>query len=194
MFRFAFCLLALTALSAFAQKFQEPTAAEAKAAIETFKFRGQWIAPQILKEFEPWESDYNLPLVTAVDIGAATGTNRFFGEVKGGNAPSFEANGETFRYQWLGRFKNGTHAVVTHSGGNDGTLVSTSLMFFRLREKMGAKEGGAKYRQILLELERAEILGDRAAVKDAKFKGNEVEIAVAHHGPEKTEVRKFKAD
>ncbi|MGZ3695478.1 MAG: hypothetical protein ACXWQO_15310 [Bdellovibrionota bacterium] len=192
---FAFLLLALSS-SAIAGKFQEPTDSEIKSALETFKFRGAWILPSIIHEFLPLESDYTLPLVTAIDVGAATGTNRFFGEVslqkgKGGvEEPSHKTSeGETIRYRYVGKLKNGLHVLEAWSSGS-GSLVATDLLVFGLRENSAFDEQGKTYKQLLLELKRIVTLGDRA-IAEIRLNGNEIEVNTEFNNNRKPEQKKI---
>lgn len=171
-FAFLFPLLSL------ASAFTPPNDKEIEAAEKTFKFRGHWIHPKIVREFLPWESDYELPLVLSVDVGAATGTNRYYGdtEEKKGSVLFKETDGTITSYEWKGRLKNGLHVVVVKEAGS-GSLVGNSLAVFRLFPQ-AAKDGqGKPYTQLRLSVERIVTLGDRADTK-ISLSGNTVEADV----------------
>lgn len=190
---FILALAALVSLHAQAAPATPPTKAEISAAQSTFKFRGQWISPLILKELMPWESDRVLPLVLSVDVAAATGTNRFFGEVtSSANGASAKAGGGTFSYEWIGRAKNGQHVLVTRESG-DGTLVSTSLVVAELDGDSGVNEEGKKYLRLPLEVERIVTIGDRA-IAQVSISGNTVTVKASFNTSQAAKELKIKLD
>lgn len=151
----------------FAVTYTAPTKDEVKTAQKKFKFRGQWIHPKIIREFMPWDSDYELPLIAAIDVGAATNTNRYFGDIKilADEQVSFaDENGTIILYKWLGRFKNGMHALLIKEASS-GTLVSNSLGIFALTKRSSMNEKNQEYPQLILEIKRYVGLGDRAETK-----------------------------
>ena len=154
-------------------------AAEAKAEAASFKFRGAWISPKIIQAFLPPASDPALPTVISIDVAAATGTNRFFGEisVKDGRVFVTESDESTIAYEWKGRTKNGKHLLVIRET-SDGTMVPTNLGIFRIRQDQGLSAEGKKYGRVLLELDRLIVLGDRA-VADVALKQNRATVKVS---------------
>mgnify|MGYP001109134122 FL=1 len=176
--------------SGFAGDFKEPSSAEITTAIKTFQLHGEWIHPKIIKEFLPLQADHQVSLVQAIDVGAATGTNRYFGETKfqdeAKRIPSFSTEeGESISYEWKGRLQNGMHVLLTRESGA-GTLVSTNLLVFRLKKGTGTKADGKKYRQLNLKIERAVNLGDRA-IPIVAIKGNAIEVNSEFNGARKSE-------
>jgi hypothetical protein len=178
------CLLFLFLIGcpAFAGKFKEPLAPEITEAIKSFHFRGAWVHPKIVKEFMPYLSDHENPLVVSIDLGAAAGTNRYFGAVKliGPEHPSWESEEkeekESFSYRWIGKLKNGMHVLQTEEwGGGSGTFMSVAV--FELREATAVGEDGKPYRQLLLTIKRVHGLGDRVT-PTFKINGNEVSVHV----------------
>lgn len=164
--------------TAFAGKYIEPSEKDIEQAQKTFKFSGQWIHPKIVHEFLPWESDYSLPLVVAVDVGAATGTNRYFGEIKAANnTVTYEDDGGVVKsYQWIGRLKNGLHILLTKESGS-GTMVATDLAVFDLRKNLAVDADGKKYRRLMLEIKRIITIGDRGDAS-ININGNTVDVDV----------------
>lgn len=170
----AICLLAPFPAEA---KAGIPTA-ELTAAKQSFKFKGEWIHPKIIAEFLPWESDPAVPLVVAIDVNAATGTNRFFGEIEeqNGRASFTEADGTSTSYEWKGRLQNGMHVLVIRTHGS-GTLVPTHLGVFKVSQKPALAGDGKKYSRLLLEVVRLVTLGDRA-IPEVVLAGNRVKVDV----------------
>lgn len=161
----------------FAGEYVKPTQLEVTEAIETFKFRGQWIHPKIVEEFLPWNSDYNYPLITAIDIGAAIGTNRFFGNITIKGKTVSNSNEEEFiSYEWLGRLKNGFH-ILSVSRSSGATMVEKYLVALSLKEKSAKNESAKEYNRLLIEIERVIVLGDRG-VATFKIKEKTVDIEV----------------
>ncbi|MES2856927.1 MAG: hypothetical protein V4692_13750 [Bdellovibrionota bacterium] len=151
---------------------------EVTASITEFKFKGAWLHPKIIKEFLPWSADRSYPLITSVDVAAATGTNRYFGNVvsdkKG--ASYTDKDGETVRYDWAGKLKNGMHVIVAKEFGS-GSMVSTTLLIFALRERESVDGKGEKYPQLILEVQRVVSLGDRASFT-LKTVNNVIDVTV----------------
>ncbi|RYZ78347.1 MAG: hypothetical protein EOP06_29225 [Proteobacteria bacterium] len=193
--KFLFPLLAILLFFPFgfslAGDFQAPSREEIAKAITTFKFRGLWIHPKIIAEFRPWESDYSIPLIHSLDVSAATGTNRYFGQIVTDPKtlePSFtEKDGTTIAYEWIGKLKSGLHVLIVRSSGGGGSMVATDLMVFRLKSSMAQSGSKANYRQLLLEVVRVINLGDRA-IPNIKLKGDKVSIKTEFNGPRKSEV------
>jgi hypothetical protein len=141
----------------------------------------------------PWESDHTLPLVLSVDVAAATGTNRFFGEVTASaKGASTKTEGGTFSYEWIGRAKNGQHVLVTRESG-DGTLVSTSLVIVELESDDGVNEAGKKYLRLPLEVERIVTLGDRA-IPQVAINGNIVTVKISFNSKQADKELKIQLD
>ena len=150
-----------------------------KMAKASFKYRGEWIHPKIIGEFLPLESDPAIPLVVAIDVNAATGTNRFFGKIeeKNGRASFTDGEGLSTSYEWKGRLRNGMHVLVVRRHG-DGSMVSTHLAVFKISQKPSLVAKGKKYQRLLLEVERLVALGDRASA-EVELAGNRVKVAVS---------------
>jgi hypothetical protein len=180
----------------------EPTEAEIREADSSFKYKGKWIHPGLVKQFEGWVSDSGAPITVAVDVAAAHGTNQYADEVKiEGGLPTVtlksegtEAN-EYYGYRWLGRLKGGSHLVEFFSAGGGGTLVSTTLFFFKLSEGKGVRpshDGRLKeskapfdkpYRRLVLSIERYHIIGDRVS---AEYKLKDHSVTVSFGSTKKT--------
>lgn len=123
-------------------------------------------------------SDYNLPLIAAVDVASATDTNRYFAKIDESEqrASVKEDDGSTVSYEWKGRLANGMHALVVSEFGG-GSMVANSLVVFRFSKHQATDANGKKYPQLLLEIERVVSLGDRAQSKIA-LKDNEIDVNV----------------
>lgn len=172
-------ILATTSIQARALEYKAPSKEEIEVALKTFKFKGQWIHPSIIKEFMPWSSDYNYPLIISIDVAAATNANRFFGQVKTtGPFVSYTSNdGSIMSYKWMGQLKNGTHIIHVQESGSGGTLVSNTLALFELSTRIATNESDTKYPQLILAANRLITLGDRASV-DLKIDGNNIDVNV----------------
>lgn len=184
-------LLILTQI-AFANNFQEPSSEAIAKAIESFRFNGEWIHPKIIKEFCPWESDYNIPLIKSIDVGAAIGTNRYFGKIEHVKEnrlkPSFtEEDGTTISYEWIGRLKNGMHVLVSKESGS-GSIVSTNLLVFLLKKEVAKNDSGIEYKQLILEIQRVIILGDRA-IPHIKLNKNKIDVNIEFDSLRKSEAK-----
>lgn len=124
----------------------EPTSNDFSDCDKRFQYKAKLINPRIVQLFEGFESDSGLPAVNSVDIAAAYNTNQFYlGNVKyskNGAGITFDIPGGAprtegyFHYDWIGRMKNGLHAVISSSNGG-GTLVTTTLFFFRCSKAEG---------------------------------------------------------
>lgn len=144
------------------------TDAEIKSTIETFKFRGEWISPVIIKAFLSNWSDKAIPTITSVDVSTATGSNRFFGKITQEEGTRFVTsdlpNDGKISYRWFGRTDKGRHIIQTVETG-DGTMIAVHLLVFTLKAKSAKTEDSTSYQQLLLEIERDFVLGDRAQAK-----------------------------
>lgn len=166
------------ALNAFAGKYSEPSEKEISETLETFKYKNSWIHPLIIHEFLPWMSDYSVPLITGIDVAAATGTNRFFGKIiaKENLVSATDDKRNTTQYEWLGRLKNGMHAIVVSESG-DGSMVAKTLAIFSLQKRPSTNETGKTYNRLELTIERFVILGDRG-VSTISLKENSILVDV----------------
>lgn len=109
-----------------------------------FTYRGEPIHPQVIWKFMGWISDAG-PIVAAVDVAAAHGTNEYSspvthrdgwsefypGDIESADRDNpVEGRRESFSYRWLGRLSDGTHVVHTFET-TTGTFTSDCLMFFK---------------------------------------------------------------
>jgi hypothetical protein len=165
-------------LAASAGAYVEPTEKDINLAIKTFKYKDQWINPLIVKEFLPWMSDHDLPLITSIDVGAATDTNRYFGAVKSANnnASAKTNDGSTITYEWMGQLKNGMHVLLINESGG-GTMIATSLAIFKLHSGQAINQDEKKYHQLVLEIQRILTLGDRAQ-SIVSISGNNIDVDI----------------
>jgi hypothetical protein len=103
-------------------------------AFTAFKFDGTPIHPGVVWQFEVDLADAAdaPPRVKTVDLGSCLKSQK--------NAPERTATGyltckdgdRWFRYRHLGMTQNGTHVLITASGGGGGTLVAMTVMFLRI--------------------------------------------------------------
>ena len=108
-----------------------------------FTCRGKPIHPFVVKEFSNWLSDNRPPMITTVDVAAASDTNKYMDseiekrdnwlfaktEVMDGDVRLCES----FGYHWIGRLANGVHVLETgSSGGGSGFFMD--LMFVKFSE------------------------------------------------------------
>ena len=182
---------------ALASNFQEPSEDAITKAIETFKFNGEWIHPKLIKEFCPWESDYVIPLINSLDVSAATDTNRYFGKITylkdDKLKPSFtEENGSIISYEWIGKLKNGMHIILYKESGS-GSMVSTNLLVFLLKKGRAKNESGKEYKQLLLEIQRVIVIGDRD-IPNINLDKNTIEIKTQFNSPRKPETKLISFD
>ena len=131
-----------------------------------FKFNGKPIHPAIIHQFEGWVSDGG-PIVVAVDVAAAEGTNQY--EIPVDLYQDFVScsladtdPAESYGYRWVGRMADGTHAVR-------GTLITggtgkfETLFFFRFSVDDGyAVPDQSRKQRVILNVIGWHSLGDRA--------------------------------
>jgi len=169
--------------------YQAPTPQEITEAEQTFKFKGQWISPTIVKAFLNFWSDGQPPMVTSVDIATCTGSNRFFGEIetnKDGSNPRVKVEDGTVSYQWIGKTKNGQHVLKVQESG-DGSMVAMNLMVFKLSRKTAVNADGLSYPQLSMEIVRDVPLGDRA-FPQITIKENMVNVKVEFNDPKRNKL------
>ncbi len=172
-----FCLVLLfIALPSFASQ-------QLEEAITKFTYNGKPIHPFILREFSNWLSDNRPPMITTVDVSAASDTNKYMdSEIEKRDnwlfAKTEEMDGdvrlyESFGYHWIGRLANGVHVLETgSSGGGSGFFMD--LMFVEFSEGEIFWEN-KKEKQLLMTIVGTYSLGDRYE-GDIKINGNKVLI------------------
>ena len=131
-----------------------------------FTFDGKPIHPAIIHKFQGWLSDSG-PIVAAVDVAAAQGTNEYSVSVSTyGDSIGFilldTDPQESYAYRWIGRMADGTHVVA-------GTLITAgtgrfeTLYFFRFSVDDGyAVPGDPVPQRVVLNVTGWHPLGDRA--------------------------------
>ena len=134
-----------------------------------FTFNGKPIHPAIIHQFEGWLSDGG-PIVVAVDVAAAEGTNQYeipvdvyqeFISCSLPNTDPEESNG----YRWVGRMADGTH-VVRGTLITGGTGKFETLFFFRFSVDDGyAVPDQARRQRVILNVTGWHSLCDRADPK-----------------------------
>lgn len=104
----------------------------------TFKIRGDYIHPLVIKEFENWISDAGLPYTVSIDANAAMGTNKFFGDVIETKSPFCEAPAltsrkkeEFYEYTFVGKTEEGLCIIFSRCNGG-GTLTTCTLHLVEL--------------------------------------------------------------
>jgi hypothetical protein len=113
-------------------------------ANRSFTYQSLPIHPFLVKEFSNWLSDYRPPMVTTVDVAAASESNRYYGAMVTKNASGAwcaeERDGDgrlsgrgSFCYHTLGRLQNGAHVLKTIDS-SEGSGVFSSLIFVRFGE------------------------------------------------------------
>lgn len=148
-----------------------------------FTYSGKPIHPFVVKEFSNWLSDNRPPMITAVDVAAASDTNKYMdSEIEKRDnwlfAKTEEMDGdvrlyESFGYHWIGRLANGVHVLETgSSGGGSGFFMD--LMFVKFSEGEIFWEN-KKEKQLLMTIVGTYSLGDRYE-GDIKINGNKVLI------------------
>ncbi len=142
-----------------------PTDSQIAEAQSSFKYKGQWIHPALIKEFLPWVSDHTVPIIHALDIAAADGTNRYADtlNVSRGQVSFTTADQEIVSYEWKGKLKNGMHVLIITERGS-GTMVATNVGIFKLTKFSSIDESGKSYNKLLLENVRMITGGDRANI------------------------------
>lgn len=134
-----------------------------------FTYKGKPIHPFLVREFSNWLSDNRPPMITAVDVAAASDTNKYqHGTVKKREdwwfAEEQEKDGdvtlyESFGYHWLGRLANGCHVLeIGSSGGGSGFFMDLMIVKFSEGEILWE---GKKERQLLMSVKGIYSLGDR---------------------------------
>lgn len=148
-----------------------------------FTYNGKPIHPFLVKEFSNWLSDARPPMVTTVDVQAASDSNRY------GNsdveqrddwwfASTEEMDGnvriyESFGYHWIGKLDNGTHVLETGlSGGGSGFFMDLMLVKFSTGTILYE---GQKTEQLLMTVVGYQSLGDRYE-GEIRIEGNKVII------------------
>jgi hypothetical protein len=112
-------------------------------ANRSFVYQSVPIHPFLVKEFSNWLSDYRPPMVTTVDVAAASDSNRYgvlvVKDATGAwcaeerdDAGKLGGRG-AFCYHHVGRLLNGTHVLKTMAS-SEGSAVFTSLLFVRFGE------------------------------------------------------------
>jgi len=148
-----------------------------------FTYSGKPIHPFVVKEFSNWLSDNRPPMITTVDVAAASDTNKYMdSEIEKRDnwlfAKTEEMDGdvrlyESFGYHWIGRLANGVHVLETgSSGGGSGFFMD--LMFVKFSEGEIFWEN-RKEKQLLMTIVGTYSLGDRYE-GDIKINGNKVLI------------------
>lgn len=178
-------------------RYTPPTEAELKAAVETFKFRGEWISPVIIKAFLPNTADKPMPTVRAIDVAAATGSQRFAGKIVPEEGTRFVTSllpqDEKISYRWFGRTEKGRHVVQAIETGS-GTFIPVTLLVFSLTPRAAKNHEGTTYQQLWLELERDFPLGDRAQAK-ITIDGETIITNLEYRQPNRqNEMKVFKLD
>ena len=142
-----------------------PTDAQIAEAQSSFKYKGQWIHPALIKDFLPWVSDHTVPIIHALDIAAAEGTNRYADSmnVSAGQVSYTTGDQEIVAYEWKGKLKNGLHVLILTERGS-GTMVATNIAVFKITKLPSIDESGKPYNKLLLENVRMITGGDRANV------------------------------
>ena len=131
-----------------------------------FKFNGKPIHPAIIHQFEGWLSDGG-PIVVAVDVAAAEGTNQYeipvdvYQKFVSCSLPNTDPE-ESYGYRWVGRMADGTH-VVRGTLITGGTGKFETLFFFRFSVDDGyAVHGQSRQQRVVLNITGWHSLGDRA--------------------------------
>ncbi len=148
-----------------------------------FTYSGKPIHPFIVKEFSNWLSDNRPPMITTVDVAAASDTNKYMdSEIEKRDnwlfAKTEEMDGdvrlyESFGYHWIGRLANGVHVLETgSSGGGSGFFMD--LMFVKFSEGEIFWEN-KKENQLLMTIVGTYSLGDRYE-GEIRIDGNKVLI------------------
>lgn len=141
-----------------------------KAFIEAdskFTYHGKSIHPELIEKFESWMSDSEVPTVVSVDlISAEKNGNEYGRENLSKDGISYKRGvvdgsyAGFYRYQWLGRLKNGLHVVrVADCGGGSGVFETLDFIKFSLGE--GVDKDGKRYDRLLMTIVRQHFLGDR---------------------------------
>lgn len=156
-----------------------------------FRYKGKPIHPYLVKEFTNWLSDDRPPMIVAVDVAAATDSNRYQKDAverrdKWWFASTEETTDglttqESFGYRWIGRLSDGTHALETgYSGGGSGFFMDLMLVRFSTGQVLVE---GRRVEQLLMTIVGIHSLGDRYE-GEIKIRGNElfVPASTAQHG------------
>lgn len=149
------------------QKIATTTTTESLPEWETaFTYRSKPIHPALLFKFEGWMSDGG-PIVVAVDVASADGTNEYAipvehqGEFISCALPKTDPQ-ESFAYSWLGRMSDGTHVVRTvYNSGGTGRFETVYFCKFSVDDGYAVTEGERQQR-ILLNVTGWHLLGDRS--------------------------------
>ena len=112
-------------------------------ANRSFVYQSVPIHPFLVREFSNWLSDYRPPMVTTVDVAAASESNRYGALVNKNPSGAWcteerddggKLSGRgSFCYHNLGRLQNGAHVLKTMAS-SEGSAVFTSLLFVRFGE------------------------------------------------------------
>ena len=176
-------------------KAQAPTASSVSPAAlvaevrKSFTINGKPIPPEIFRDFGDGDlADSTNSIWITVDVLAATGSNRYYDDIKGEHGsytqqaatcaqPPCEATG----YLYIGSADNGLLVVVaSYSGGGSGDFETLHIL--DLAAAQGFDNDGKPYQRINLTDIRNVALGDRWSGQVSIAK-NTIKIATERNGP-----------